>query len=68
MTKLATEMTDAEYEIARAAAINERRGMTAEDRTFLAESRAARGAGPKDARDLTDAEYETAKAKLIRGS
>ncbi len=63
--KLATEMTDAEYEAARAAAIRGSPGLSAAE---LADLASRRDEGPKDARDLTDAQYEAEKAKLIRNS
>ena len=66
--KLATEMTDAEYAAARAAAISGTIGMTAAERADLAELRAARGEKPKDAREMSDSEYEAARAKAIRDS
>jgi hypothetical protein len=63
--KLATEMTDAEYEAARAAAIRGDPGLTAAERADLA-SRC--DDQPKDARSMSDTEYEAAKSKLIRDS
>jgi hypothetical protein len=66
--KLATEMSDAEYAAAKAAAINHRPGLTAEERADLASRGWIEQPQAKDARELTDAEYEAEKAKLIRGS
>jgi hypothetical protein len=63
--KLATDMSDEEYEIARAAAIRGSPGLSGAE---LADLESRRDDGPKDARALSDAEFEAAKAKFIRDS
>ncbi len=66
--KKVTEMTAAEYAVARAAAIRHRpAGMSAAERADLAERRGEKPAAPKDARDMTREEFAAARWKAIRG-